>query len=169
MRRWILAGAAAICLVTGATLARLALDAEATALNPADPIKRGRYLVQIGGCNDCHTADYLAKAGDVPENRWLTGSPVGFSGPWGTTYPGNLRHLLAGMEEDSWVRYARTIETRPPMPWFNLRVFAEDDLRAIYRYVRSMPADDSAVPDYVPPDGQPATPHIVMVPQAPKQ
>jgi hypothetical protein len=38
----------------------------------------------------------------------------------------------------------------------------------MHRYIRSLPADDRAVPDYVPPDRQPETPHIVMVPQAPK-
>lgn len=133
---------------------------------PAD-IERGRYLITIGGCNDCHTPGYLAKAGDVPEDLWLIGDSTGFSGPWGTTYPTNLRSKLAGMSEDKWVEYARTLETRPPMPWFNLRAFAEDDLRAVYRYIRSLPANDSPVPDYVPPDQQPTTPHIVMVPQAP--
>jgi len=47
-----------------------------------DPIERGRYLVRIGGCNDCHTAGYLEAAGHSPEADWLTGSAVGFQGPW---------------------------------------------------------------------------------------
>lgn len=133
-----------------------------------DPIKRGRYLVKIGGCNDCHTPGYIASAGKVPEDRWLVGDSIGYNGPWGTTYPSNLRSLVASMNEDDWVGYARTLETRPPMPWFNLRAFAEADLRALYRYIRSLPADDRTVPDYVPPDRQPETPHIVMVPRSPK-
>jgi hypothetical protein len=72
------------------------------------------------------------------------------------------------MNEDSWVQYARSLETRPPMPWFNLRAFADDDLRAMYRYIRSLPADYGEVPGYVPPDRRPTTPHIVLVPKAPK-
>lgn len=134
----------------------------------SDVVKRGRYLVKIGGCNDCHTPGYLANIGNVPEDRWLVGDDTGYSGPWGTTYPANLRSLLAKMSEDDWVEYARSLETRPPMPWFNLQAFAEPDLRAMYRYIRSLPLDDSAVPDYVPPNGRPRTPHIIMVPKAPK-
>ncbi|MCT8991576.1 cytochrome c [Chelativorans sp. SCAU2101] len=134
-----------------------------------EDFERGRYLVTIGGCNDCHTPGYLAQGGNVPEDRWLVGDSVGFSGPWGTTYPANLRSLLADMSEDEWIAYARKLESRPPMPWFNLRAFTEDDLRAMYRYVRSLPEDSSPVPDFVPPGEQPTTPHIVMVPQAPQQ
>jgi mono/diheme cytochrome c family protein len=164
MRRILITGAA---LATGGILAVAAMKPGVGGAEHAD-VERGRYLVTIGGCNDCHTPGYLMKAGNVPEDRWLIGDSVGFSGPWGTTYPSNLRSLLADMSEDDWVRYVRTLETRPPMPWFNLRAFAEDDLRAMHRYIRSLPADDRAVPDYVPPDRQPETPHIVMVPQAPK-
>lgn len=134
-----------------------------------DLLDRGRYLVKIGGCNDCHTPGYTASGGDVPESRWLIGDSIGYSGPWGTTYPANLRSLVAGMSEDDWVRYASTLETRPPMPWFNLRAFTETDLRAMHRYIRSLPEDDTPVPGFVPPDQRPETPHIVMVPQAPKQ
>lgn len=134
-----------------------------------DLVGRGRYLVKIGGCNDCHTPGYNTSAGDVPETRWLIGDSTGYSGPWGTTYPTNLRRLLAGMSEDDWVQYARTLETRPPMPWFNLRAFTEADLRAMHRYIRSLPKDDSPVPDFVPPGERPTTPHIVMVPQAPER
>lgn len=30
-------------------------------------LDRGRYLVKIGGCNDCHTSGYAQTAGKVPE------------------------------------------------------------------------------------------------------
>ena len=53
-------------------------------------VARGRYLVKITGCNDCHTGEYPEKAGAIPEREWLTDVPVGFQGPWGTTYPTNL-------------------------------------------------------------------------------
>ena len=52
---------------------------------------RGRYLVWVGGCNDCHTPGFPEAAGNIPEEQWLTGNPVGFQGPWGTNYPKNLR------------------------------------------------------------------------------
>ena len=63
-------------------------------------VERGRYLAIIGGCNDCHTDGYLQAEGDVPEDRWLLGSPVGWRGPWGTTYPPNLRLSVQALTED---------------------------------------------------------------------
>jgi mono/diheme cytochrome c family protein len=156
----------AVAVGWGAALAAASLLPRASDTAAADDsVQRGRYLVKIGGCNDCHTPGYMARAGDVPEDRWLIGDSLGYNGPWGTTYASNLRHLLRTMDEDTWVQFARNISTRPPMPWFNLRAMAENDLRAMYRYIRSLPADDTPVPDYVPPDREPATPYIVMVPQ----
>ena len=61
----------------------------------ASDVERGRYLVQVGGCNDCHTVGYLESGGTVPEPQWLTGGRVGYKGPWGITYAPNL--LLCGM------------------------------------------------------------------------
>ncbi len=63
----------------------------------ARSLEHGRYLVKIAGCNDCHTAGYAASGGKVPESQWLLGDETGFSGPWGTTYPGNLRLVLSTM------------------------------------------------------------------------
>ena len=54
-------------------------------------IERGRYLVRISGCNDCHTPGYIAAAGKMDESRWLTGDQLGWQGSWGTTYAANLR------------------------------------------------------------------------------
>ncbi|MFZ5557183.1 MAG: c-type cytochrome [Pseudomonadota bacterium] len=127
-------------------------------------VERGRYLVQIGACNDCHTPNYLETAGQVPERDWLTGLSVGFQGPWGTTYPPNLRLKLRELTEAQWLERARTA-MRPPMPWFNLRDMSDDDLRALYRYVRSLPPAGEPAPAFVPP-GQPvSTPFYVFVPQ----
>lgn len=162
---WILIGAAAAAFGAACLFELTPRESGATAADPL--IERGRYLVQIGGCNDCHTPGYGESGGNVPEAQWLTGSSLGFTGPWGTTYPSNLRRLLETMQEDEWVRFAAMLETRPPMPWFNLRAMHENDLRAIYRYVRSLPADDTRTPAYVPPGREPVTPHIDMRPRAP--
>jgi hypothetical protein len=70
------------------------------------------------------------------------------------------------MSENDWVRYAGDLETRPPMPWFNLRAMREGDLRALYRYVRSLPPRDDAVPDFVPPGERPTTPFIDFAPES---
>ena len=44
-------------------------------------IARGRYLVTIGGCSDCHTPGYPEQGGAVPESQWLTGVAVGKGAP----------------------------------------------------------------------------------------
>ncbi len=116
-------------------------------------IERGRYVVVTAGCNDCHTPGYAQRDGQVPERDWLTGDSLGWSGPWGTTYPSNLRLKLAALSEAQWLQLARTARYRPPMPWFNLHAMSTGDLRAVYRYVRHLGPAGEPAPAYVPPGG----------------
>ena len=134
----------------------------ASAAEPAQ-LARGKYLVTIGGCNDCHTPGYMEKGPAVPENQWLTGVPVGFQGPWGTTYPANLRLVVKDMTEAQWVQHARQ-ERMPPMPWFNLAKMTDADLQAVYAYIRSLGAPGERAPAYVAPGGKVNTPYFVFVP-----
>lgn len=46
-------------------------------------IERGRYLIEIGGCNDCHTQGFAQNDAKTPERQWLEGSAVGWAGPRG--------------------------------------------------------------------------------------
>ena len=135
----------------------------------ARTIERGRYIVNISGCNDCHTPGYPESGGKTPRNEWLTGNPVGFQGPWGTTYPANLRLLVQSMSEAQWIARART-PMRPPMPWFSLQAMSDNDLRAIYRFVRHLGPKGEPAPAYAAPGHAVNTPYIVFVPQnLPKQ
>ncbi|MCX7892288.1 MAG: cytochrome c [Burkholderiales bacterium] len=154
-----------IALAVSAAFAAAAAGAHA-ADAPADKraLERGKYLARIGGCNDCHTAGYMERAGQVPESDWLAGSAVGFQGPWGTTYPANLRLLAQSMSEGQWVARFRT-EMRPPMPWFNLKAMSDADVRALYAFVRSLGAKGDPMPAYVPPGQAVTTPYFVFVPQ----
>ena len=153
-------------------LLALALAAwKAEAGSPKDSaasIQHGRYLVRIAGCNDCHTPGYAQTGGKTPESEWLTGDAVGWKGPWGTTYPANLRLVLAAITEDQWVKVASTAEYRPPMPWFSLHAMSERDLRDIYRYVRSLPVAGKPAPAYLPPGVAAAGP-VVAFPEPPKK
>jgi mono/diheme cytochrome c family protein len=128
------------------------------------PLERGRYLVTIAGCNDCHTAGFMEKNLAVPEQEWLKGSPVGFQGPWGTTYAANLRLVLGGLTEAQWLEYAK-IQRMPPMPSYALQHMTADDLKAIYAYVRSLGEPGDPAPAYVPPGGKVTTPYFVFVPR----
>lgn len=135
---------------------------------PPDPlIERGRYLVKTTGCNDCHTPRYAQLEGNVAEENWLIGDTMGWHGPWGTTYPTNLRKTVRAMTEQQWLQYAGSVKTRPPMPWFSLHAMNADDLRAIYRFVHALGESDHAVPAALPPDQRPVTPYLDMHPVMP--
>lgn len=142
------------------TIFILLLAASALAFAKDKEVERGRYLIGIAGCNDCHTPGFAMKNGQVPEKDWLTGDALGWRGAWGTTYAPNLRLYMQTLGEDDWVKKAKTLTTRPPMPWFNLHRMSTRDLRAIYRYVRHLGPAGKPAPAYVPPDRTPAPPYI---------
>lgn len=129
-------------------------------------IDAGRYLIEIGGCNDCHTDGVMAGQ-QVPEEKWLTGMGVGFQGPWGTTYATNLRLWLQPFTADQFIQMMRSRNSRPPMPWISLHAMSDDDLRAMYAYIKHLGPAGEPAPKFLPPGEQPATPFIVMVPQMP--
>jgi mono/diheme cytochrome c family protein len=123
-------------------------------------IERGRYLVQISGCNDCHTEDFMEKGGNVPEEDWLIGSRRGWYNEQGTTYATNLRLLISRIGEEQWVAMAHSMRTRAPMAWYRLREINDSDLRAIYRYVRWLGPAGQPAPSPLPAGVIPPEPYI---------
>jgi hypothetical protein len=148
-----------------------------------DLVRRGEYLVALGGCNDCHTPwRFDPKLGmPVPDmSRRLSGHPAaapdpagtytkpdtGIIGPtftsfrmaFGTVYAPNLTPDptgLASYTERQFIRAMRIgrkmgIEggppMLPPMPWTALARATDDDLRAIFAYLRSLPSVKNPVP-----------------------
>lgn len=147
-----------------AAVSSLAYAAEPSSppANPLPPdVIRGRYLVQIGGCNDCHTPGYLVTEGKVDEAEWLTGSPLGWRGPWGTTYAPNLRLSAQRVTADSFMALGRS-QRLPPMPWFNLRAMKDDDLKAIYAYIRYLGPAGEPAPANLPPGQEPKGPFVTF-------
>lgn len=129
-------------------------------------IKRGEYLSRISGCNDCHTAGYAPSAGAVPKEQWLMGDQLGWQGPWGTTYPANLRLSMNKLTEQQWLDLAKNAQFRPPMPWFGLRDMTEQDLKAIYYFVKDLGPAGEPAPAYLPPS-QSAKGPVVVFPAPP--
>jgi mono/diheme cytochrome c family protein len=172
MSKRILCGSAAI-LMTGLTVSVLTtaeprerdavtLASTNVAVQPqknAAAIERGRYLVKTAGCNDCHTPGYAQTAGQVHESLWMKGDALGYQGPWGTTYPINVRLYMQSMTEEQWLQVARQ-PARPPMPWFALRDMTDADLSALYHYVRSLGEPGDPAPEFVPPGKTPQTPVV---------
>lgn len=143
--------------------------ATATANDDSDPLAFGEYLVKVAGCNDCHTPGYPEAAGQIPKEQWLVGSPLGWNGPWGTTYPTNLRLKLNEMDEAAWLKYTSELHTRPPMPDFTLRAMKEKDRIAIYRFIRSLGPAGQPAPAYLPPGQAPKPPYVQWVLPAPPE
>ena len=139
----------------------------ARAAAAGEEVQRGKYLAKIAGCNDCHTPGYAMSGGKVPEKLWLTGDALGWRGPWGTTYAPNLRLYMNSMSEAQWVHRAKTMKTRPPMPWFALHDMTEQDLRALYKYVKVLGPAGEPAPAYVPPAQEPKGPYV-QFPAPPK-
>ena len=126
---------------------------------PATEIERGKYLIVTSHCNNCHTAGYATAEGSVSEEKWLMGNPVGWRGRDGTVFAPNLRLMLRDMSEDQWLLVARQARARPPMPWWSIRDMNDDDLRMMYRYIKSLSPLGSAAPNFLPSDKQPSPPY----------
>lgn len=125
-------------------------------------IARGRYLVHLGQCNDCHTAGYLPSNGQTPVKDWLLGGDLGFQGPWGTTWGPNLRLTVSQMSEAEWVKFARELKRRPPMGFWVLNTMQEADLKAIYAFIRSLKPVGAPGKTALAPGVQPPQPYFEL-------
>jgi hypothetical protein len=150
--------------------------------------ERGKYLVTVAGCNDCHTPFKMTVKGAAPDmDRMLSGHPetlklppaptgdgprawsgaatnTAFAGPWGVTYATNLtpdKNTGTGIwTQEMFINALRlgrhwgqssARPIQPPMPWANYAQMSDDDLKAIWSYLRSIPPVRNQVPDYQPP------------------
>jgi mono/diheme cytochrome c family protein len=164
-------------------------NSAAAKADPArDMVARGKYLVAVGGCNDCHTPMKMGPKGPEPDmSRYLSGHPAdvkvppapkmappwmwagaaagtAFAGPWGVSYAINLTSdeetglgvwtpelFVAAIKTGQHLGVGRPI--MPPMPWPGYAQMTEDDLRAVFAYLKTVPAQKNRVPE-----GEPAPP-----------
>jgi hypothetical protein len=178
------------CLPAASLLLTL-LSAACTRPRPGSPaaaapdgrVARGRQLVSIAGCNDCHTPmKFDPELGmPVPDmSRMLSGHPEGapeaastlaghdlaiigptftsFRLPFGVVRTANLtpdkETGLGNWTEEMFVRALRTGRHMggngrpilPPMPWPALAAQTDDDLKAIFAFLRTIPAIRNDVP-----------------------
>ena len=85
------------------------------------------------------------------------------TGPWGTSFSANLTPDASGIgswSEEQFVRAIREglskglVGSRPllpPMPWEQYRNLSDDDLKAIFAYLKSIKPIDNVVPSPLPP------------------
>lgn len=135
-------------LISAAALAASAAQAQT-------PVERGKYLVTIAGCNDCHTPGYFLGKPDM--SRFLGGSEVGFDVPGlGTFYGPNItpdKDTGIGNWSNAQVLAALQTGVRPDgrllapiMPWHAFASLTQSDASAIVAYLRSLPPVKNKVP-----------------------
>ena len=115
--------------------------AHVSAVDASDSIARGQYLTKIGNCEYCHTptdkmdrplpgmtfagGKYIDKFPTPSAN--ITPDPSGISYYDETMFVHTLRTGRVG---------ARALN--PPMPWWAFRNMSDDDLKAIFAYLRTV-------------------------------
>jgi mono/diheme cytochrome c family protein len=136
-------------------------------------VVRGRYLVSIMSCNDCHTPGTFYGAPDTL--RRLSGSDLGWVGPWGVVHARNLTPdsttgigtwtseqivtaLLTGGTPSG-------VQLAPIMPWRNFSgVLDHDDAMAIAAYLKSLPPVTHKNLDRIPPGQKPTGANVLFPP-----
>ena len=129
-------------------------------------IERGKYLVTLGGCNDCHTPGYFFGKPDA--TRILGGSEVGFEIPGlGVFHGPNLTpDDDTGLGKWSTDEIVKAITTghrpdgrvlAPIMPWHALAKLTPEDSRAIVAFLKSLPAVKNKVPGPFGPNEKPTS------------
>lgn len=96
-----------------------------------------------------------------PSPQWMTASDAtntAFAGPWGVSFTANLTpdaNTGTGIwTEDMFIKTLRTgkhwgtsRDILPPMPWPNYSRMTDDDLKAVFAYLRTIPAIHNQVPE----------------------
>lgn len=129
-------------------------------------VARGKYLVQFGGCNDCHTAGYLLGKPDA--SRYLGGSDVGFDIPGLGVFVGaNLTpDKETGLGNWTTAEIVTAIQTgvrpdgrqlAPIMPWRAFASLKKSDAVAIATYLKTLPPVTHKVAGPFGPSEQPTT------------
>jgi mono/diheme cytochrome c family protein len=142
----------------------------------ADPqVDRGKYLVAIGGCTDCHTPGHFL--GQPDTSRYLGGSDVGFGSPMGVFVGPNLtpdKETGLGNWTAQQVVTAITTGKRPDgrmlapmMPWRGLSVLTTPDALAIAAFLKSLPPVSNKVPGPFGPN-EPPTVLVMSIQPGPK-
>ncbi|MGN7887642.1 c-type cytochrome [Dyadobacter endophyticus] len=97
--------------------------------------------------------------------EWVVfnGQSTAFAGPWGMSFAANLTPDETGIGNWSFEQFNTAMRKgkfkglensrplMPPMPWFNYVNMADDDMRAIFAYLKSIKPVSNVVPSYIPP------------------
>ena len=106
------------------------------------PEKRGEYLAALASCADCHTP---MERGRPDETKAFAGGNR-MKGPWGDLVSANITPDKTGISyynEKLFIEAMRTGKVmdrplNPIMPWGYYRNMSDEDLKAIWAYLRTV-------------------------------
>ena len=121
----------------------------------SDPVKRGAFLVRMASCADCHTAQ---ERGQPKPGLEFAGGLL-FTPPEGTVMAANITPDASGIsyyDEDFFVQTIRTGKVKarslsPVMPWTFYRDMTDEDLKAMFAYIRTLKPVKHTVDNTEPP------------------
>jgi mono/diheme cytochrome c family protein len=136
-------------------------------------VARGKYLVQLAGCTDCHTPGHLLGKPDM--SRFLAGSDVGFELPGLGIFAGPNLTSDNDTGLGNWTKdeIASAIQTgarpdgrilAPVMPWRAYAGLTKSDAAAIVEYLRGLPPISHKVPGPFGLDEKPAIFRMTIMP-----
>ena len=173
--RWMSLGLTSLTAILAVVAISCSANRQAAEPTAADKVARGARLAITSGCIDCHTPGTFYGTPDT--TRMLSGSELGWEGPWGVTYPRNLtpdpETGIADWTEEDIVNAVRLghrpdqTPILPPMPW---PAYSPDERRGRLRDrgVREEPSPvKHRAPDRIPP-GVPATGPRLTFPAPPE-
>jgi mono/diheme cytochrome c family protein len=175
--RWIVVAASSAVVFAALSVASCSAPQppaaqQKTEMTLEEKIARGRVISWSSGCNDCHTPGTFYGAPDT--TRLLSGSELGWKGPWGVTYPRNLTPDsttgIASWTEDQIITAFRQghrpdgTPLLPPMPWPAFSRMSDDDAHALAAFIKSLPPVHHKAPDVIPPGGKATGPMMVFPP-----
>ena len=131
------------------------LTAAVTSPSPSDRLAWGTYLTTITGCDDCHTS---REKGQVVPGMNFAGGIV-FQDPAGQAASANITPDASGIayyNEDLFLKMMRTgfVQARkinPVMPYTLYGKMTDDDLKAIFGYLRTLKPVHHRVDNSLPP------------------
>lgn len=102
---------------------------------------------------------------DMPWMAATTATMTAWAGPWGVSYTHNLTPDSTGLGKWDEATFKLAIRNgkhigngrpiMPPMPWQVIAKMTDDDLHAVWMYLRSIPPVKNTPPEYQPPVGAP--------------
>ncbi len=118
---------------------------------PTDALARGKILLEVMSCADCHTPMDKGK----PVESKLYAGGMKFEGPFGTVYASNISSDpatgIGAYSDDDLMRVFREGKGKDGrllwvMPWRALQGTKEDDLRALIAALRALKPIPNVVP-----------------------